>query len=73
MDCSSPLDCVIGYFFPPVEAALAANNSGQGLACALLQCIFYPLLLPLMRHNVREQRGIDVGIIIYTFKGQINH
>lgn len=60
--CGSMPDCLIGYCVPCVEAGLASNNAGQGMLWAALQCFFYPLLVPVMRYQVREQRGI--GVII---------
>lgn len=54
-------DCLIGYCVPCVEAGLAANNAGQGMLWAGLQCFFYPLLVPILRYQVREERGIEVS------------
>ena len=51
---------MIGYFVPCVEAGLAAKNAGQNTLISALQCFFYPLLVPIMRYQVREQRGISV-------------
>ena len=57
--CNSTTDCLIGWCVPCVEAGLAANNAGQGTVMAVLQCFFYPLLVPLMRNQVRKERNID--------------
>lgn len=58
--CGNFQDCLIGCCVPQVEAGLAANNAGQDLVWAALQCLFFPILVPLLRNQVREQQGIEV-------------
>jgi hypothetical protein len=43
-----------------VSAGIAANNAGQGTIMAALQCLFYPVLIPVMRYQVRRERNIEV-------------
>lgn len=59
--CENCSDCLVGFFCPCVEAGLAADRAGQGTALAVLQCIFYPLLVPLMRYQARKDRDIEVN------------
>ena len=42
---------------------MAGKSADQGTIMNALQCLFYPLLVPVMRHQAREKRGIDVRFI----------
>ncbi len=46
---------------PCIHAGMAANRANQGTLMAVLQCWLYPCLVPLMRNQVRKERGIDVS------------
>ncbi|RNA24607.1 PLANT CADMIUM RESISTANCE 3-like [Brachionus plicatilis] len=63
-DCFGSLpDCLIGYCVPCLEAGLASNAAGQSIVWNALQCFFYPLLVPIMRYQIREEKGIDGNIV----------
>lgn len=53
-------DCLLGFCVPCVEAGIAANNAGHGKLWTVLQCLFFPLLAPIMRYQVREDEDIEV-------------
>jgi hypothetical protein len=59
-------DCLIGYLLPCLEAGIASKNADRGICMTALQCFFYPLCLPFLRCQVRQDRGIDVNAIKYT-------
>ncbi len=62
-DCfGSFSDCMIGCFCPCIHAWMAAKNAEQGTMMGCLNCFIYPWLVPLMRNQAREKRGIDVGL-----------
>jgi hypothetical protein len=48
---------------------MAAKSAEQGTMMGILNCFFYPWLVPIMRNQARIKRGIDVRFllnIIYT-------
>lgn len=55
-------DCCIGYWCPCFHAYMASQAGGEEQVMSILQCFFYPLLLPFLRKKVREDKGIDVSI-----------
>jgi Cys-rich protein (TIGR01571 family) len=65
-DCfGSCSDCLIGYFCPCIHAYMAAKSAEQGTIMGALNCFFYPCLVPLMRYQAREKRGIDVRWAVF--------
>lgn len=63
--CESTTDCCIGFFVPCVEAGIAADKAGYGSLWAALQCLFYPLLVPVLRYQVRHEQRIDVLLFLF--------
>ena len=60
-DCfGSCNDCLIGYFCPCIHACMATQSAEQGTVMGVLQCFFYPLLVPFLRCQAREKHGINV-------------
>ena len=51
---------LLAYLLPCIYAGIAADYAEQGTVMAVLQCLFYPLLVPLMRYQVRNDEDIDV-------------
>jgi hypothetical protein len=45
---------------------MAGESADQGTVLSAIQCFFYPALVPLMRYQAREKRGIDVRFLIMT-------
>ena len=43
---------------------MAGQSADQGTVMSALQCFFYPCLVPLMRYQAREKRGINVRFLI---------
>lgn len=39
---------------------MASQSADQGTVMGVLQCLFYPILVPLLKNTVRSQKGIDV-------------
>jgi len=63
-DCfGSCSDCLLGYFCPCIHAYVASEAAGQEKIWGALQCLFYPLLVPVLRHQVREDKNIDGNIV----------
>jgi Cys-rich protein (TIGR01571 family) len=56
-------DCLLGYFFPCVHAFVASDAAGQEPIWGILQCFFYPLLVPVLRNQVREEKNIDGTLV----------
>ena len=54
-------NCLIGYCCPWCHACLASQSSDQGICMGILQCFFYPLLVPILRCQAREKKGIEVN------------
>ena len=42
---------------------MAGQSAEQGTVMSALQCFFYPCLVPLMRYQAREKRGISVRFL----------
>ena len=61
LDCFGSLpDCAISYFCPCIHAAMASDAAGLSTVWSVLQCFFYPCLVPVMRNQVRESKSIEV-------------
>jgi Cys-rich protein (TIGR01571 family) len=56
------VDFCIGFFLPLVEVIIASDNAGQSVVMSILQCVFYPCLVPFLRHKVRKQNDIDGNV-----------
>ena len=47
---------------PCFHAYIAAQSADQSIGMALLQCFFYPALVPIMRCQTRRTRQIEVKL-----------
>ena len=56
-------DCCLGYWCPCVQAYVANKAAGEEPIMGILQLIFYPLLVPVLRNKVRETKGIDGSLV----------
>ena len=61
--CDSMGDCCLGYWCPCVQAYVANKAAGEEPIMGILQLIFYPLLVPVLRNKVRETKGIDGSLV----------
>jgi len=55
---------LFAYCCPCIYAAVASDEAGQGIGVAALQCLCYPLLIPFLRNDVRNEEGIEVDFIL---------
>ena len=49
-------------FFPRVQAIFASDNAGQSMTKSILQCVFYPFLVPFLRNKVRKEKKIEGNV-----------
>ena len=62
-------DCVCGFFCPCIHACQASKAAEQGNIMSILNCLFYPFLVPFTRNNARVQHGIDGNLFKDFFAG----
>jgi hypothetical protein len=50
---------------PWIEAGIAADNAKiGGVPMMILQCLFYPWLVPVLRFEAREKKQIEVKFLL---------
>ena len=52
-------DCLIGWCCPCIHASMASKAAGEDTLWWAIQCLFYPLAVPILRNRVRESKEIE--------------